>query len=130
MLSKTEITENYDFDSRQTDYYLNACKYLGLTESGLNNGVVSGYLSVKGKSIFKKDINLRRIEFIELLLSKKAFNTTLELYFSKAGMPTINEIVAIMKQSNLNNVSSENTYHRRASTVLGWINWIVEQIEE
>lgn len=130
VLSKTEITENYDFDARQTDYYLNACKYLGLTEKELNNGVVSGVLSPKGKNIFKKDINLRRLDFIEMVLSKKAFNETLGLYFKKATMPTIEEIVTIMKQSNLNNVTSENTYHRRASTVLGWINWIVEQIEE
>ena len=64
--------------------------------------------------------------FIELILSKKAFNETLKLYLEKASKPSSNEIVAIMKQSNLNNVESDSTYFRRASTVLKWINWIVD----
>ncbi len=64
------------------------------------------------------------------MLSKKAFNATLALYFQKASMPTIDEIVVIMKEANLNNVNSDKTFYRRASTILGWVNWIVEQIEE
>lgn len=130
ILSKVEITENYAFDSRQTDYYLNACKYLGLVEIGINNGLVSGWLSAKGKALFKGDINHRRVAFIELILSKNAFNETLKLYLIKASKPTSEEIVEIMKQSKLNNVESESTYYRRASTIVKWINWIVEQIEE
>lgn len=45
-------------------------------------------------------------------------------------MPSKEEVVLIMKKSNLNNVNSEETYSRRASTVLGWANWIINQIEE
>lgn len=130
ILSKIEITENYAFDSRQTDYYLNACKYLGLVEIGLSNGLIAGYLSAKGKALFKGDINHRRLGFIELILSKKAFNETLKLYFSQAGKPSNDQIVAIMKLSNLNNIDSDSTYIRRASTISKWISWILEQIEE
>lgn len=130
ILSKVEITENYAFDSRQTDYYLNACKYLGLVEIGVNNGLVSAWLSAKGKALFRGDINHRRVTFIELILSRNAFNETLKLYLSKANKPTITEIVAIMKQSKLNNIESESTFFRRASTILKWIEWIVEQIED
>src|SRR5690606_7447824 len=36
-LSKEDITVNYDFDSRQTDYYLNAAKYLGLISIARDN---------------------------------------------------------------------------------------------
>jgi len=129
-LGKDEITDNYDFDARQTDYYLNACKYLGLTEKGYKDEVISAFLSSKGKAIFRKDISTRRIDFIKLILSKIVFKETLELYFSKACMPNKEEVVLIMKRSNLNNVNSEETYSRRASTVLGWTNWIISQIEE
>lgn len=130
ILSKVEITDNYAFDSRQTDYYLNACKYLGLVEIGFNNGLVSGYLSPKGKAIFKGNVHYRRVAFIELILSKRAFNETLKLYLLKASKPTTREIVQIMKESNLYNIESDRTYIRRASTIQKWINWIVEQIEE
>ncbi len=129
-LSKKEITENYDFDSRQTDYYLNASKYLGLTETKSINSVACGVLTPKGKALFENDINTRRLQIIELILAKKAFRETLIQFFNKATMPSKNEIVEIMKQAKLNNVSTDITYNRRASTVLGWVNWIVDQIEE
>jgi recombination DNA repair RAD52 pathway protein len=41
-----------------------------------------------------------------------------------------NEIIQIMKKSNLYNVNSSSTYERRSSTIKGWINWIVELINE
>jgi hypothetical protein len=39
-------------------------------------------------------------------------------------------IVEIMKNSKLYNIDSDSTYFRRASTILGWINWILKQIKE
>ncbi|KAK3604818.1 hypothetical protein CHS0354_000480 [Potamilus streckersoni] len=33
-ISKEDITQNYDFDARQTDYYSNAGKYLGIIDTG------------------------------------------------------------------------------------------------
>lgn len=33
-ISKEDITQNYDFYSRQTDYYTNAGRYLGLITTG------------------------------------------------------------------------------------------------
>ena len=35
-----------------------------------------------------------------------------------------------MKKAKLYNIGSDDTYKRRASTILGWINWIINQIEE
>jgi hypothetical protein len=45
-------------------------------------------------------------------------------------VPTKNEIVEIMKCSNLHNIDSEKTYKRRASTVISWIKWILGLIEK
>ena len=45
-------------------------------------------------------------------------------------MPSKDNIVKIMKKSKLHNVGSDSTYFRRASTIVGWINWIMNQIEE
>jgi hypothetical protein len=45
-------------------------------------------------------------------------------------MPSKNEIVEVMKKSKLHKVGSDTTYFRRASTITGWTNWIINQIEE
>lgn len=130
ILSKIEITENFGLTSRQTDYYLNACKYLGLAELSNIDGQACGYLTEKGKKIFNNDINARRLDLIQIILAKRVFNQSLELYINNAELPTKNIIVEIMHKSNLNNVKTDSMFERRSSTVLGWINWIVSQIEE
>lgn len=45
-------------------------------------------------------------------------------------MPEKGIIVETMKQSKLYNVDSDSTYFRRASTIIGWTNWIINQTEE
>lgn len=129
-ISKEEITENYDFDSRQTDYYSNAGKYLGLVEIGRENGQVVCYLTEKGKRVFNLSIIDRQSEFVKLILSHSAFKQTLKLYLDNGEMPTIETVVEVMKRSKLHKVSSYTTYFRRASTIAGWTNWIMNQIEE
>ena len=106
-ISKEDITHNYDFDHRQTDYYSNAAKYLGLIEGRCENQQIGCTLTQDGIRIFNLLIVERQLEFVRLILSRAAFKTTLKLYFDKG----------------------EQTYRRRASTVISWINWILELIE-
>lgn len=129
-LSKEEITQNYDFDSRQTDYYSNAGKYLGLIENTNESGQIGCTLSKKGLHIFSMSIIDRQVEYVKLILSHGAFNNTLKLYFNNGNIPAKYEIVEIMKNSKLYNIDSDQTYRRRASTVLSWTNWILGLIEE
>lgn len=58
-----------------------------------------------------------------------AFQNTLKLYFDKGNVPTKEEVVEIMKNAKLYKIDSEQTYKRRASTVISWINWILGLIE-
>lgn len=129
-LNQENITENYDFDKRQTNYYTSAGIYLDLIAKKKIDKKIVYYLTEKGKQLFKLSIFDRQIKFIKLILSHKVFNKTLELYFKKGSPPTIFEIVQIMKNSNLYNVDSDSTYTRRASTVSHWINWIMELVDE
>lgn len=130
VMTKEEITENYDFEGRQTDYYMNAGKYLGLIENGKENNLRVCYLTGSGQKLFSTSIVDRQTEFIKLILSFPVFNRTLALYFNQGTIPSKENIVEIMKQCGLYNVESESTYFRRASTVSGWINWILNQVEE
>lgn len=124
---KEEITQNYDFNSRQTDYYSNAAKYLGLINYNLSDGC---FLTQEGERIFNLSIIDRQLEFVKIILSHGAFNDTLKHYFENGNTPSKDEIVEIMKRSELYHVDSDVTYKRRASTVLSWVNWIIELAEE
>lgn len=131
-ITKEDITRNYDFDYRQTDYYSNAAKYLGLVEIGKDSlsGQIGCYLTTLGKRVFSTNIIERQKEFAKLIISHLAFKETLKLYLEKGESPTKDEVVEIMKKSKLHNVGKDSTYFRRASTILGWTNWIINQIEE
>lgn len=128
-ISKEDITRNYDFDHRQTDYYSNAARYLGLIEIRRENQQIGCTLTQEGIRIFNLPIVERQLEFVRLILSRAAFKNTLKLYFDKGDVPTKDEVIEIMKDARLYNIDSEQTYRRRASTVISWINWILELIE-
>jgi len=126
--TKKEITENYAFDERQTNYYTDAGRYLGLIEKRKEEGEIIFNLTDKGRKILKLKFKQRQLEFVKLILEHKAFKESLELYFERAEKPLSIDIVEIMKHSNLYNVTEESTYKRRSATVRGWLEWILDLI--
>ena len=119
-------------NTRQTDYYSNAGKYLGLIEIGrdpitLQTGCL---LTPEGKRVFNLNLVDRQKEFVKQIISHTAFKDTLKLSLENGELPDKETIVEIMKRSKLYNVDSDSTYYRRASTIIGWINWILNQVEE
>ena len=52
-LTKDEITSNYDFDPRQTNYYTDAGRYLGLIEKRRENGQIIFSLTDEGRRLLK-----------------------------------------------------------------------------
>jgi hypothetical protein len=129
-LTKEDITTSYDFDKRQTNYYTDAGRYLGLINKESNRDRVIFSLTPKAIKLFNQSIIDRQLEFIKLILSYSAFSETLKLYLEKGEPPTRPEIVEIMKKSNLYKVEEESTYNRRSSTILSWVHWILNQIED
>ncbi len=102
-ICKDDITQNYDFDHRQTDYYSNAAKYLGLVEVVRENQQIGCILTRDGSRIFNLPIIERQLEFVKLILAHTAFQNTLKLYFDKGNVPTKGEVVEIMKSAKLYN---------------------------
>jgi hypothetical protein len=129
-LTKDKITQKYNFTPRQTDYYFNAGKYLGWLDRKKENGVVAFCLTKEGINLFRFPIFKRQIKFIESILSHAIFNNTLKIYFKNGTLPPEQDIIRLMYDSNLGRVKSEKTYRRRATTVISWINWIIELVEE
>ena len=118
-------TEEYAFDVRQTNYYTDAAIYLGLVEKAYKNGKPQYRLSKQGQQIINSGYRQRQLGFCQVILEHKAFRETFNCYMSSGVMPSVREIVSIMEKANIYRVDSEKTYKRRASTIIGWINWIL-----
>ncbi|NLJ90979.1 MAG: transcriptional regulator [Clostridiales bacterium] len=128
-LTRDEITLNYDFDVRQTHYYTDACRYLGLVEKQKDHFEgVRYYLTDKGKALFSLNIKKRNLQFARYILEKRVFNEAFKMYIKHSELPSKEDIVKIMKNAKLYNVRSDSTFFRRSSTVLGWLKWIIDLV--
>lgn len=126
-LTSNEITCKYDFDIRQTNYYTDACRYLGFVEkSKESNDEVKYILTDKGKSLFRLSLKKRNLCFVESILEKKVFKDTFNEYLLRLELPHSTKIVSIMESSDLHKIQAKSTFERRASTVSSWLNWILD----
>ena len=118
-LSAIEISELYEFDIRQANYYLAAAKYLDLVEK---NGTY--HLTELGKQIMKMNHKQKNLSLIKQVISHKPFYFALEQYIKEHEF-NCEKISNIIKKY-CPNVNEDSTAKRRTSTVTAWINWIVE----
>jgi hypothetical protein len=125
-LNFDEITEKLKVVERQTNYYTDAGVYLNLVQFKIFNKTKRFNLTDRGRKIVSSNIKNKNLGLIKCVLEHEVFNKTLKLYVKNSKMPSINEIVEIMKESNIYNVNSESTFRRRASTVQSWIKWIID----
>lgn len=130
-MSRNNITAEYAFDVRQTSYYTDAGRYLGLVyKSRDDDNNILFQLSEKGRLIMDMPHKERQLAIVSQILEHKPFRETLKLHLKSGIMPDKNTIVKIMKNANLYNVSAESTYFRRSSTITGWVNWILGIIDD
>ena len=130
-LSREQVTEEYAFDIRQTNYYTDAARYLGLLEKHYRDGRKPVYsLSACGKRIMNLNYKQRQLALCEIILRHQAFKETFNLCMKTGLIPDTPTIVGIMQKSDLYKVESMSTYVRRSSTISGWINWMIGLIEE
>lgn len=123
-----EISLRYDFDYRQAQYYSRAIMYLGLAKN--DNGIIK--ISKKGKKAMKKRKRERYLYIAKSILQHRPFYEALELYLKKRLPVTKKEIYHHVMRKNKKRLYksgggllSERTLRRRASTVRGWIDWIL-----
>jgi len=130
-LSKEDITQNYDFDVRQTDYYTNAGIYLQIICKNhiYETEEIIYSLAESGRKIMSLSYKNKYLSLVKLILQHKVFHRVLSLYFKKREPPTKEDIVKIMKNSSLYNINAESTYNRRSQTISAWISWILSLAE-
>lgn len=128
-LTKDKITETYDFDPRQSDYYTNAGRYLGLvkryyTEKDDGKRKTAFTLTKEGEKFFKLKHKQRQLKLVELILSHRVFREVFEICIETGEMPDKAKVVEIMKRCNLYNIKSEDTFDRRSQSIISWVKWI------
>ena len=129
-MTKHDITSEYAFDERQTSYYTDAGRYLGLIDKGRDeDGNILFQLSPIGHHIMRQGYKERQLAIVAQILKHKVFNETLKLHLQCGEMPGKQKVIQIMKHSNLYHVEADSTFLRRSATVIGWINWILSIIE-
>lgn len=115
------IAEAFEFDSRQGKYYIDALRYLGIVQS---SNVWGEYeLTEFGKHLFELDVKNRNRLIINKILSHKPFYDVYKGYLENEEIQSR----GVIKENILNVIPqlSDETANRRASTVRGWIEWII-----
>lgn len=125
-LTKEEITVNYEFDARQTNYYTDAVRYLGLADKDRDPSTkeITFYLTTEGKDILTKRYKTKICSLIRKILEHEVFYKTFELTLETGDIPKKNEVCKIMSDCGLD--LNPTTIERRSSTVRGWIDWILK----
>ncbi len=128
IITRDKITLIYAFDERQTSYYIAAAVYLGLVtrEQKVAQEVMYS-LSEHGYFVMSQHPQKRNLELIKCILQHRIFHQSLSAWLEKAESLSKAEIVSIMRRGSEQIAQgSENTCRRRASSVRGWIEWILE----
>jgi len=126
-LFQEEITANYAFDQRQTQYYATAGIFLKLIERrhGREEGV-SYALSQHGSDIMSQRPAQRNLALVESILKYRVFHDTVCLYLDQAARPAADQVVEIMRAANIElDRDGNTTMNRRAQTVLAWVDWMM-----
>lgn len=116
-----KIAELMDFLPRQSDYYFNAGRYLGLFEKKKDDKQVVVELTALGNRVFKLNYKERQLKLVSLILEHKIFAYLFDTVIESGELPDTETIENMMKAFNVCNAPQIN---RRAGSVYGWLKWI------
>lgn len=130
-MSIVKIADIMQFDIRQSDYYFNAGKYLGIfekyygeefdEETSRFNKIRKIRLTKKGLEISKMNYKPRQIELVKLILKHKIFHKLFFQTYTTGKLPEKSDIEYLMRKYN---VCEESQIYRRSGSVKSWLKWI------
>lgn len=122
-LTQEYITSNYAFDTRQTRYYTDAARYLGLVERRGRAQGVTYALTDLGDEIMSKPPRERNLALVERLFEREVFRRTLGPYIERGERPATERVEEFIRR--VRPELTDDTIERRAKTVLSWADWVV-----
>ncbi len=122
-----EIAENIGFEKRQSDYYFNACRYLGLAEKIRNDkGQVVVVLTDLGKKLFQMPYKKRQLQFVYLMFEHEILRISFSVALNSGEIPDNKFLENKILELGLCADSSG----RRASSVASWTKWIINLVND
>ena len=120
-LTPAEIAEVFGFRERQSDYYFNACRFLGLAVKEKDEERnVRVTITTRGRILLKLNYKARQIRYVQLILEHGIFHDLFWNCSEDREIPDKRYIEkCIVEQGLCSSVAG-----RRASSVSGWLRWI------
>lgn len=118
-MTPDDITNFLEYDPRQTNYYIDAAKYLGFVIKDKKYT-----LTEYGKKIMKMNHKDRTLEIVRSILSHKPFYLAMKQQIENYSFDT-DEIAKSIDECR-NEINKISTARRRTSTVTAWIKWILD----
>jgi hypothetical protein len=124
-LTRSEVTLKYEFDPRQTNYYVSACEYLGFIERFTTTEHERGYrLTTDARQIMSLPYKQKYLALIRRVFEKPVFHQAFEIFVKTKSTPDKSAICQIMQGVKFLKPINETTIDRRSSTVSGWLDWM------
>ena len=116
-----QIAELMDFEPRQSDYYFNAGRYLGLFEKHADDKQRIVSLTPLGEKVLRLNYKKRQLKLVELILEHEIFGAFFDSMMLTGQLPDKNKIADEMRRLH---VCNESQIVRRAGSVSGWLKWM------
>lgn len=108
---------------RQSQYYYNAGKYLGLFKKiRTEENEVRAVLTSLGRKIYKMQYKERQLKLVSLILEHQIFAELFDMIIENFGELPENRI--IQERMRELNVCNDGQIARRSQSVKGWLKWI------
>lgn len=123
--TRQSIAANYEFDPRQSEYYFNAARYMGLAESVSDESGSSWRRPTPAAAaIMEMPYREQRLKFAERAL---AVPPVAEVYLEAVAgtRPTIARTQELLEASPASQGISGSTLGRRSQTVNAWVDWLL-----
>lgn len=121
-MTSMQIADLMNFLPRQSDYYFNAGKYIGIFEKQKRERKSVVVLTSLGNKVYKMNYKERQLKIVGLIFEHRIFADFFDEIILNGEFPTQNEIENKMRELN---VCNEPQIGRRANSVYRWLRWIV-----
>ena len=122
-LTRDEVTLYYEFDERQTNYYISACEYLGLITRGMNEARERVYsLTKEAAGLMGTCYKEKYLGLVKRILVRPVFYHVFFLSLFRREVPDKQAVIQVLKEFRPE--LSDSTLIRRSATVRGWVAWI------
>lgn len=114
---------------RQGPYYLSAGEYLGLFDRNRSKGM--SRLTPLALRILREGQRERSLMFAQQMFKHQIFHDLFGMTFEYGEIPDRNTVIQLMERYNVCKSGDKGSmFYRRAGSVIGWMKWIMNLIDE